>query len=124
MDEKLIAHHMRTLKCTREEAIQLIQDDKDVDRGIAKPWDLTKEQLKVSKQARKADSKPREKSTPRTRKENPAKRALIDAIAEKMREQANIASVEVSNAERTIELKSADGISYTVTLTEHRTTKK
>ena len=49
MDEKLILHHMRTLKCTREEAIQLIQDDLDVDRGIAKPWDLTKEQIQTMK---------------------------------------------------------------------------
>ena len=33
LDEKLIAKHMATLNISREEAIQLIEDDKAIDRG-------------------------------------------------------------------------------------------
>ena len=70
MDEKLIEKHMRTLKCTREEAIQLIKDDEDVDRGIAKPWDLTPEQIKNQRKLANATTRKRSGTVNRTKKEN------------------------------------------------------
>ena len=80
-DEKLIAKHMATLKISREEAIQLIEDDKAIDRG-AKMFDLDpaleKGAKKVKKQAEekveeieqkvKAAKKPTPKTT--AKKEN------------------------------------------------------
>ena len=55
--EKLIAKHMSLLGISREEAEQLVADDEAIDKG-AKLFELTAEQEKASKQARKADRAP------------------------------------------------------------------
>jgi hypothetical protein len=118
MNEKLIEKHMRTLKCTREEAIQLIKDDEDVDRGIAKPWDLTPEQIKNQRKLANATTRKRSgTSTPRTKKENPDKQKIVSLIAESLK--AEIENVSVTNAERTIDFTFND-VKYTVSLTAHR----
>lgn len=123
MDEKLIAHHMQTLKCTREEAIQLIQDDADVDRGIAKPWDLTKEQMKNARKLANASTRKSSGTVNRTKKENPAKQAIISAVANALTDCAECSAVNITNAERTVDFTGADGTSYTLTLTAHRAKK-
>ena len=120
MDEKLIATHMRTLKCSREDAIQLIKDDAETDRGIAHEWDLTGEQLKVSKQARRADSKKHTATTPRQRKRDLAQETLIETVWLALKD-GGVPAV-ISNAERTIDFE-LNGISYTFTLTAHRAKK-
>ena len=55
MDEKLIQSHMKILGITREEAIQLIEDDRRIDKG-EKLFELTAEQKQASKKARQADT--------------------------------------------------------------------
>jgi hypothetical protein len=120
MDEKLIEKHMRTLQCTREEAIQLIQDDKDVDRGIAKPWDLTAEQMKNARKMANAGTRKATKATSRTRKENTAKQTFIQAVADAMQACESCVNVSISNKERTVDFEGADGVRYTLTLTAHR----
>lgn len=119
MDEKLILHHMNALNCSREEAIQLIQDDKDVDKGISKPWDMTKEELRNAHKLMRTGTRKASENVSRTKKENPTKRAIIATIVDVL----NAYGATVSNPERTIELTDADGICYTVTLTAHRTAK-
>lgn len=119
MDEKLIQHHMRTLQCTREEAIQLIADDRETDRGIAHDWDLTKEQMKNARKLANAGTRKVSKPAVRTHKENPAKQKIIRTIANALKGTENL---QVTNAERTIDF-TADGIEYTVTLTAHRAKK-
>lgn len=116
MDEKMIAHHMRTLGCTREEAIALIQDDADVDRGIAKEWDLTPEQLK--NQRKIANAKTRKPSGPvkRTKKDNPTKQAVIATVAKALEGYDNVV---VANPERVVDFE-VDGVRYSLTLTAHR----
>ena len=123
MDENLIAKHMRTLKCTREEAIQLIKDDDDVDHNIAKPWDLTKEQMKNARKLANATTRKSSGTVNRTKKENPAKQAIVKAIEEAMQACAECASVKVTNTERTVDVVGADGTEYTITLTAHRAKK-
>lgn len=123
MDEKLIQHHMRTLKCSREEAIQLIQDDLDVDRGIAKPWDLTKEQMKNARKLANATTRKTSGTATRAKKENPAKQTIVSAVAEALQNCTECASVTVTNAERTVDFVGADGTEYTLTLTAHRAKK-
>ena len=122
MDEKLIALHMRTLKCTREEAIQLIKDDAETDRGIAHDWDLTPEQRKNARQYTRTGTRKVTAQKPRTRKENPVKRAVISMIAESVNGMETAENVRISNAEKSIDF-TIDGISYTVTLTAHRASK-
>ena len=123
MDEKLIEKHMRTLKCTREEAIQLIQDDADVDRGIAKPWDLTKEQMKNARKLANVSTRKSSGTVTRTKKENPAKQAIISAVASALADCVECSAVNIINAERTVDFTGADGTSYTLTLTAHRAKK-
>ena len=123
MDENLIAKHMRTLKCSREEAIQLIQDDADVDRGIAKPWDLTAEQMKNARKLANATTRKTSGTVTRTKKENPAKQTVISAVADALANCEECASVTVTNAERTVDFIGADGTAYTLTLTAHRAKK-
>lgn len=116
----MIQHHMRTLKCTRDEAIQLIKDDADVDRGVAKPWDLTAEQKANQRKLTRAGTRKTSGAVNRTKKDNPAKRAIIKAVADAL---TMCDSVIITNAERTIDFTGADGVSYTLTLTAHRAKK-
>ena len=63
MDEKHIAKLMKTLDIPREEAIQLINDDKSVDRMTKMSeikGDMTAEQIKASKKYTQADRKKKE----------------------------------------------------------------
>lgn len=63
MDEKHIAKLMKTLDIPREEAIQLINDDKAVDRMMKMSeikGDMTAEQIKASKKYTQADRKKKE----------------------------------------------------------------
>ena len=118
MDEKLIEKHMRTLKCTREEAIQLIADDKETDRGIAHEWDLTPEQMKNARKLANAHTR-KVTATTRTRKENPTKQGIVSAVYQCVSGLAEAQDVRISNAERTVDF-TLDGVSYTLTLTAHR----
>lgn len=118
MDEKLIALHMRTLKCTREEAIQLIQDDKETDRGISHDWDLSAEQMKNARKLANAGTR-KVTTTTRTRKENPVKQEIISTIYQCMSGYTGAENVNIANAERTVDF-TVDGVNYTVTLTAHR----
>lgn len=44
MDEKRIQQLMKSLDVTRAEAIEILQDDMDIDKGKKKDFDLPKEQ--------------------------------------------------------------------------------
>lgn len=116
MDEKMIAHHMKTLGCTREEAIALIQDDADVDRGLPKPWDLTPEQMKNARKMANATTRKSSGTVKRTKKENPTKQAVIAKVAEAL---AGYDNVSITNAERVVDFE-VDGVRYSLTLTAHR----
>jgi transposase-like protein len=124
LDEKLIAHHMRTLKCTREEAIQLIADDRDTDRGIAKPWDLSPEQMKNARKLANAGTRKVTKPTkPRERNPDMFKQAVISAVAQMLEHADGVVKVEISNRERTVDFIHENGSTYTLTLTAHRAKK-
>ena len=100
--EEMIAKHMNTLGITREEAIQLIADDEEIDhmtRTSDIDGDLTAEQRKSAKKARQADRKPtvyKFDTTKRKRAENTGKRFLIDEI-KKCLENAGADNLEVTN---------------------------
>ena len=55
--EKKIENLINVLGCSREEAIDIIESDKRIDKG-EKLFELSAEQEKASKQARQADRKP------------------------------------------------------------------
>ena len=113
---------MNILKCSYEEAYQIVLDDEAVDRGEALPWDLTPEQLKESKKARQADrAKPKEK-VKRERKANENKQIIIADLLNFFQENEEFENVEVLNAERQIAF-SLGGKKYELTLVEKREKK-
>lgn len=122
--EEMITKHMNTLGITREEAIQLIADDEEIDRMTRTSdidGDLTAEQRKSAKKARQADRKPtvyKFDTTKRKRAENTGKRFLIDEI-KKCLENAGADSLEVTNPEREIIFMS-EGTKYKIVLSAPR----
>lgn len=122
--EEIITKHMKTLGITREEAIQLIADDEEIDRMTRTSdidGDLTSEQRKSAKKARQADRKPtvyKFDTTKRKRAENTGKRFLIDEI-KKCLENAGADSLEVTNPEREIVFMS-EGTKYKIVLSAPR----
>ena len=122
--EEMIAKHMNVLGITREEAIQLIADDEEIDRMTRTSdidGDLTAEQRKSAKKARQADRKPtvyKFDTTKRKRAENTGKRFLIDEI-KKCLENAGVDSLEVTNPEREIIFMS-EGTKYKIVLSAPR----
>ena len=115
---------MATLGISREEAIQLIEDDKAVDRMTSQKeieGDLTEEQRKNAKSARQADRKPtvyKFDTSKRKRPENTGKRFLIDTLKTAL-ETAGCDNLEVTNPEREIVFFS-DGVKYKVVLSAPR----
>lgn len=113
---------MNILKCSYEEAYQIVLDDEAVDRGEPLPWDLTPEQLKESKKARQADrAKPKEK-VKKERKVNENKQLIIADLLNFFQENEEFENVEVLNAERQIAF-SLGSKKYELTLVEKREKK-
>lgn len=128
MDEKLIAQHMETLGITREEAIELISYDKEVDKMTMKEVDndLSDEQKKCAKKARQSDRKPTiYQFKKRERKENPTKASIIAEIARFLQENSEnaVENLEITNKERQIAFKIGEN-AFEITLTQKRKPKK
>ena len=109
-----VKHLMACLKCTEAEALQVIADDKRIDRG-EKLFELTAEQTQAAKQARQAPRAPTVyKFTQRERKAKPEKAQICSAMVEGL-QQLGIADLEIANEEREF-LFTLNGIKYKVTL--------
>lgn len=80
--EERIQRLMQKLDLSREEAVALLNDDKDIDRGEKKDFDLNGEQKKVAKKmknvARAVDAYGRKRE--REKKVDPVKQAIIENI--------------------------------------------
>lgn len=116
--EKLIAKHMNLLKISRDEAIQLIEDDKRIDKG-EKLFSLTPEQEKASKKARSAGRKPKTTvykfdTTKRKKPENKNKSDLISVITGALTEHG-AENLELINPEREFTF-TMDGTKYKIIL--------
>ena len=116
--EKLIAKHMNLLKISRDEAIQLIEDDERIDKG-EKLFSLTPEQEKASKKARSAGRKPKTTvykfdTTKRKKPENKNKSDLISVITGALTEHG-AENLELINPEREFTF-TMDGTKYKIVL--------
>lgn len=96
-----IENLMKVLGCTAEEAREILEDDKKVDKGEKMDFDLTPEQEKESKKARSTGTKKPTayKFEKKARKENPTKRELIQRIFKVFAKEDN---AEITNPERVI----------------------
>ena len=114
MEEKQIQHIRSCLHCSREEALQIIEDDRRIDKG-EKLFELTEEQKQASKEARQAPRTPTVyKFTKREKKAKPEKAQICSAMIEGLKE-LGIADLNVTNEEREF-LFTLNGVKYKVTL--------
>lgn len=110
MEEK-IQKLMKSLNISREEAIELMDEDKRIDRG-EKLYELDPELEKGAKKARQADRK--QTTTKREKKAKPEKAELCSAMMEGLN-GLGITEFNVTNAEREF-LFTHNGTKYKVTL--------
>ena len=118
MNEKTILDYMKRNKCSREEAIDLIKYDCDVEDDIDTKYDLTDEQKKVVQEMnRKIDHK-KHSEVKRERKPNELKEALVAAFADYLENVCEInmgekgliycGDVEITNKNRMIHFSCND----------------
>lgn len=126
-DMELVKHHMKTLDIPEAEAIQLVMDDKAVDKG-EKLFELSAEQKKVAKKYAATGTKKRtvyKFDTTKKKKENPVKQKIIAEIERFLNENSEISAenVQITNAERQIAFKIGEN-DYELTLVQKRKAKK
>lgn len=118
---KQVQNLMEKLGISEEDALQLIEDDKRIDKG-EKLFELTEEQKKNAKKATNVGEKTK-KSTKKApiRKKNDTKALIITELSDFLTQNAEIVAenVEIVNAERQISFKIGEN-SYSLTLTQHR----
>lgn len=126
-DMELVKHHMKVLDIPEAEAIQLVMDDKAVDKG-EKLFELSAEQKKVTKKYAGTGTKKRtvyKFDTAKKKKENPVKQKIIAEIERFLNENSEICAknVQITNVERQIffQIGSND---YELTLVQKRKAKK
>lgn len=128
-EQETIRNLMVRLKCTEDEARDIIAYDKAVDKATTKaemaklPYELTDEQKAVAKKMTNIGEKTVKGKKPvivgaRPRKENPTKQSLIACIEQALTAHG-VDNLEVTNKERLVEF-TVEGQKYTVTLTANR----
>jgi hypothetical protein len=124
--EKRIKELMCALRISREEAVQLIEDDKRIDKG-EKLFELTAEQKAVEKKMRQAPRTANAKPPKRERKTDNDKRFLIDSLVWALTTEVENAgdsvlaqNMEIVNPEREF-LFTYNGKKYKVVLSAPRT---
>lgn len=108
MDENKIAEMMKLLDLTRDEAIELINEDKQIDRMTVKEAesDLTAEQKKAIKKVKGGAKSVKAvnaygKTVTRERKADETKRELVKLLQESLKDVAE--NLEITNIERQID---------------------
>lgn len=123
IDEKKIQKAMKNLDLTREEAIEMLQEDEEIDKHDANPHPLSPEQEKVAKKMRSSTRGPTVfKLDKRERKPNELKREIMQTLFECIQDTSWNAPT-LTNPERTIDFSIGDR-TFTVSLTEHRKPKE
>jgi len=110
------------LKCTTEEAIDVIEQDEKIDKGESVYFDMTKEQAKVAiKQAQKGIGHgARETPIKRERKVDNIKKQLLDGCKSSIETAGGTITAEKTETEITFDY---NGETYTLKLTKHRKAK-
>lgn len=121
MNEKKIAELVKKLGITEDEARELIEDDKRIDKG-EKLFQLSKEQEQVSKQARQVGKAPtvykldNEKGK-RSKKSDDDKAFLLSLLMDSVAKE--IENLEIANVEREFSF-TFKGTKYKVVLSKPR----
>ena len=118
---------MAKMGWTAEEAEAVWNSDREIDKGKAQDFDLSKEQLKIAQKFAKTGTRKTltaYKFTTRERKANPTKASIIAEIARFLQENSENAceNVEITNKERQIAFKIGEN-AYELTLVQKRKPK-
>lgn len=138
-DPRVVA--MRKLKYTDEEIEGMLADDKDTDRGVIHPWDLSPEEhkkamkyanvdehKKPAKKVAEPSAEPKKAPTVynwntegKKPKANPTKEQIISAVAQFLTEHGEIGceNVEITNKQGKISFTMGEN-SFSFSLTQHR----
>lgn len=112
MEEK-IQKLMKSLNISREEAIELMEEDRRIDRG-EKLYELPDELKAGAKKARQADRKKSDTPVKRERKAKPEKAEICSAMMEGLGE-LGVTEFTINNPEREF-VFTHNGTKYKVTL--------
>ena len=122
MAETQVDRIMKHLGCTKEEALEIIECDKAIDRGEKMDFDLDPETEKLAKKKVNVGTRnTKGAKTERKRKENPTKSTIIGEIAS-MLSQKDYENVEITNKERQISFKCGEN-AFEITLVQKRKPK-
>lgn len=113
---------MRLLNCTEEEADDVIETDRIIDKGGPSPYDLSAEAEKEARKYINIKTKTVYNFTPKEKKENPTKGKIVAEIADFLT-QSGYDNVEITNKERMIAF-SVGETNFEVTLIQKRKAKK
>jgi CRISPR/Cas system CSM-associated protein Csm3 (group 7 of RAMP superfamily) len=106
-EEQNVYNNLRKMGLTDEEAKEVISADKAIDKG-EKLFELTEEQKQAEKKYKNTHTRTVKTAYGQTqtkeRKIDTDKRMLIDALVEKLENYADSGTVDITNAEREIEL--------------------
>ena len=110
---------MQSLGISREEAIQLIEDDKRIDKG-EKLFELDPELAKGSKKARQAPRKTTAYNfAQKEKKAKPEKEEICGSMMEGLKNALGIEIFDIKNPEREFEF-CQNGVKYKVVLSQPR----
>lgn len=120
--QKEIEKLMKNLGVSAQEANEILEMDKEIDRG-ADPFPLTPEQKKVAKSMSQADRKPTVyKFTKRERKANTVKEEIISQLFTFICQNVS-SDVVVTNKERQLSFTN-NGETFELTLVQKRKKKE
>lgn len=122
INQKKVEQLMKSLGCTEEEAISIIQEDEEIDSMPIKEVnsDLTAEQKKAIKSVTKTGTK-KQTAVKRERKIDETKKQLINGFGNYLILQGAIVEPLKTEAEMHFTL---NGENYTIKLIKHRPPKK
>ena len=111
--------NLMKLGMTKAEAEEVISADRKIDKGKKMSFDLTKEQIKATREYRQVERKPTVYNfNKRERKPNEPKRELIECLRKAV-EGSGATDIEITNIERQIDFK-VNGIRYRIVLSAPR----
>lgn len=122
--EKEILHQMQCNHCTREEALDILAWDFDIDHGDKEKGAMTAEQKAMVRKLTKADKSPEKRVVKRERKVDENKKFIHDCMRimfEGMEANGEIENLACKN-EAEISFMRA-GEAFTIKLTKHRAKK-
>ena len=116
---------MRILGCTPEEAEDIIETDKIIDKGGRTKYDLDPAKEKEAKAFARTRTVYNFDTSNRKRKENPTKEGIIAELHKFLQENSEyaITKADIINKQGEISF-SIGGISFSLKLTQHRNKKK